>query len=288
MTHLPSRTRRPLLAICGMIVLLATACTSQSATSENHGTANVEAYADGQAVVDDVAMTVELPLDDLVSQAFDVQVLYFKSQLARIERCIGSSGGSSKLISAVDWNEVRPLENTTYGRWDVSAARKYGLDPDPSRGLPTFESMPIEKADLPLLSPCYQKLARNPEAIDETYRTSNIADNLRNEAISATKDSVEGQSVLAELHDCLAASGINSDSQGQLDSKYSAQSQEDQIAAATVSAQCNSDLRVPHRLFDLQAKFEADAMANHESELITAQKEKQAFVASLESSIESA
>jgi hypothetical protein len=271
---------------------LTTACTpdagtphSAGGTSSNPSDLAIEEYRGVHAVLDEATLTVELPLDGLVSQDFDVQLLYFKSQLARIGRCIKSHGGSSTPNAVVAWDQIAPQENTTHGRWDVATAKKYGPNLDPRRGLPALEAIPLEQADLPLFSSCYQDLVKNPEDIDEEYRTPNFADRLRGDAIAAARESAEGQAALSDLHDCLADHGIDADSQGQPDSKYSAQSEKDQIVTATALAQCNTEHRVPHRLFDLQAKYETASIADHQDELAIARKEKQSFIKELESSI---
>lgn len=270
---------RVLVGTCALLSFLIVGCGPG-------GTSSTDPISGGpgevRAIVDEETLTAMLPLDDLVSQDETVQLLYFKSQVVRISRCVKSHGGSLIPNASVQGLQIVSQENRTHGQWDIDSAKKFGFEVDPDRGLPKLTSLPWRSEDLPRVSSCYKDLAHAAADVDDFYRASNSADRLRSEAISAARESEEGKAALVELQVCLREQNISSDASGQIDTKYFSQTQAEQIATATALARCNFEKRVPQRLFDLQAKNETALIADHQEELAVARKAKLAYIKKLE------
>lgn len=248
---------------------------------------SIEKFADVHAELDFENATARTPISDyLIGHDFLVEVRFAKAAQKFLEGCMTQKGFDYPGFSSVKWESLRPGEDRLFGQWDVKAAAKYGLELDPSRGVPKSGfGDDADKNETDAIEACVGDLEAHDAMrplVDELTRSS-IADRIFEESAFLAEESPEGKEASQKFTQCMKERGLVLDrDSGYVSSEYRDRGKEAEITAAVGEAECNVKTGRVQTMYDLRARYEAAYIEKFESQLKAVQGQKREILAKLD------
>lgn len=228
-------------------------------------------HPDATALLDFETMTMRMPLDAYALVGEDAMTVERANQLI-IAECMEEQGFEYPRAHQ-DWDQWQELPDRTLGIWSMETAQTYAYDLPPDsedeRLLQLEENFPDEWWDrffvcaqesdqLPTYTPLHGD-PNQPTVVDRGYMESH-------DAAVASEDWANAREAWVE---CITAQGIQPDESSQILMPVLPDNVEERFRIAEIDVTCKDQLGTAQVLGDLQARFQASYIDQHQSDLNT-------------------